>query len=310
MELIRGRHNLRPRHRGCVATIGSFDGVHRGHAAVVCQTAVLAHARGLPSTVVTFEPQPREFLGPEGAPARLTRLREKLCALARLPVERVLVLRFDRHLASLEPHAFVAELLVEDLGVRELVVGDDFRFGRGGAGDHQLLAHAAREHGFGLVRQETFALDGERVSSSRVREALARGDLELPRSLLGRPYCLCGRVVRGASLGRTIGFPTANIALGRRACPVSGVFAVRVRGVCAGVLPGMANVGSRPTVDGSEKRLEVHLFDLDQDLYGRHLKVELVEKLRDERRFDSLDSLRAQIARDATAARHALGVGR
>ena len=307
MELIRGWHNLRPRHRGCVATIGNFDGVHRGHAAVITDTAERARAHEVPALAITFEPQPREHFAPTSAPARLTRLREKLAAMRALPVERVLVLRFDARLAALEPARFVEELLVDSLGVREVVVGDDFRFGRAGQGDFALLVAEGRRHGFAVARQGTFALDGERVSSSRIRAALESGDLVLAGALLGRPYTLCGRVVRGDRIGRSIGFATANVSLGRRACAVSGVFAAHVRGVGDGVRDAMVNVGNRPTVSGRETRLEVHLFGVERELYGAHLEVELVARLRDEQRFESLDALKAQLARDAAGARRALG---
>ena len=307
MELIRGWHNLKPRHRGCVATIGNFDGVHRGHSAVLADTAARARARAVPALAITFEPQPREHFAPESAPARLTRLREKLGALHALAVERVLVLRFDARLAALEPVRFVEDLLVEALDVREVVIGDDFRFGRAGAGDFDLLVAEGARHGFAIARQSTFELNGERVSSSRVRRALASGDLALAEALLGRPYTLCGRVVRGDSLGRSIGFATANIPLGRLDCAVSGVFAARVRGIGEGVHDAMVNVGNRPTVSGRETRLEAHLFGLDRELYGAHLEVELVSRLRDEQRFESLDALKAQLARDAEGAQRALG---
>lgn len=308
MELIRGWHNVRERHLGCVATIGNFDGVHRGHQVIVDQVAALGRRHALPATVVLFEPQPREFFDALAAPPRLMRLREKLDALARLPVDRVLLLRFDASLAGLEPREFIERMLVSGLGVRELVVGDDFRFGRDGAGDFRLLEQAARMNGFGLVRQDTVLVDGERVSSSRVRGALDAGNLTLAGELLGRPYALRGRVARGDALGRTIGYATANLPLGRLARPVSGVFAVRVGGLGAVALPGMANVGTRPTVNGTNRRLEVHLFDFDRDIYGHPIVVELVERLRDEVRFESLAALTDQLGRDAKAARAVLGV--
>lgn len=303
MELIRGQHTIRPRHHGCVATIGNFDGVHLGHQAILRQVAGHAVALGLPTLVITFEPQPQEFFAPAAAPPRLTRLRDKLAALERAGVERVLCLRFDRRLASQSAESFIREVLVAGLGLRHLVVGDDFRFGQGRRGDFAMLEAAGREHGFQVERTHTHLLDGERVSSTRVREALAQGDLALAARLLGRPYAISGRVTHGDKLGRTIGFPTANIHLRRRPAPLAGVFVVRAHGLGVPPLPGMANVGRRPTVDGGSDRLEMHLFDYQGDLYGRHPRVEFLERLRPERRFESLAALGEQIRQDARAAR-------
>lgn len=303
MELIRGLHNLRDRHRGCVLTVGNFDGVHLGHQAVVQQLASRAREAGEPSLLMTFEPQPQEFFARIKLGARLTRLREKVHVLARLPVDRVLVVRFDHAFSSLTPDVFIEELLVGRLGIRQIVVGDDFRFGRGGQGDFARLAAAGERFGFEVVRRDTVRQDGRRVSSSWVRESLAEGRLAQAAALLGRRYSMLGRVAQGDRLGRRIGFPTANIPLHRRISPVSGVFAVRVAGLAAEPLPGMANVGTRPTVGGVERRLEVHLFGFDRDIYGAHVEVEFVHKLRDEVKFDSLDALRAQLERDAVQAR-------
>ena len=303
MELIRGLHNLRPRHRGCVATIGNFDGVHLGHQAVLGQLAEKAGQLGLPTTVVTFEPHPQEWFFPDRAPPRLTRLREKLTALRRYSVDRVLVLRFDARLAAMEAAAFVERILVGGLGVRHVVVGDDFRFGRNRAGDFAFLRAMGARHGFDVVAMHSFRIDGERVSSTRIREALAAGDMDTAEKLLGRPYRMCGRVAHGDRRGRDIGFPTANLHLHRRASPVLGVFAVEVFGVPGEPVPGVANVGVRPTVDGTRALLEVHLLDFAGDIYGRYVQVDFLHKLRDERRFASFDALRAQIRRDVEAAR-------
>jgi len=308
MRLIRGLHNLRPTDRGCVATIGNFDGVHLGHRAILQRLLARGRELGLSATVITFEPQPLEVFAPESAPARLTSLREKLQALRANNIERVLVLEFGPKLAAMSAPEFVERLLIEGLGVRFLLVGDDFRFGRGRAGDFALLramgqAAAAKGAGFAVEDLHTITQGAERISSTRVREALARGDLEQARHLLGRPYCLEGRVVHGDKRGRALGFPTANIALRRRVSPVRGVYAVRVRGLGPNPWPGVANIGTRPTLAGTTARLEVHLFDCDDVLYGRHLEVELVLRLRDERRFDSVEALRAQIRRDVAAAR-------
>ena len=308
MLIIRGSHNLRPAHRGCVATIGNFDGVHLGHQAVLGQLAEKADELGLPVTVVTFEPQPQEYFRPAAAPPRLTRLREKVQALRRYAVDRLLVLRFDAAFAAQAPQAFIDGVLVNGLGVRYLVIGDDFRFGRQRAGDFGMLRAAGEAYGFEVVNMHTFGLDGERVSSTRVRAALAAGDLNAAEKLLGRPYRMSGRVAHGDKLGRRIGFPTANIHLHRQATPLRGVFAVELYGVHGEPLPGVANLGTRPTAGGLRTLLEAHLFDFDADIYGAHVHVEFLHKLRDERRFDSLDALKAQIAIDARQARDFLGI--
>jgi len=308
MELIRGLHNLRARHRGCVLTIGNFDGVHRGHQAVFAQLAAIGEREQGVSTALTFEPQPREFFSGENAPARLTRLREKLQALAGTPLERVVVARFTRAFSQLSPQAFIDEVLMKAFGVRHIVVGDDFHFGHRAGGNFMALEEAGRKLGFGVSRCVTFEVDGRRVSSSWVRDDLANGELSRAAELLGRPYCIEGRIVRGRQLGRTIGFPTANIRLRRLSAPLSGVYAVRLHGLGGAALPGMANLGTRPTVEGSEKLLEVHLFDFDEDIYGRHVSVEFVDKLRDEQRFDSLDVLKAQLVKDEHVARRILNV--
>ncbi len=303
MELVRGIHNLRPRHRGCAATIGNFDGVHLGHQAVLGQLSEHAEMLRLPVTVIMFEPQPREYFTPERVPPRLTRLREKVEALRRFGVDRVLCLRFGDFLAKLLPEEFIRIILLEGLEVKYLVVGDDFRFGRGRAGNFTLLDRAGAAHGFSVVNMHTFNIDGKRVSSTRVREALGAGDLVAAESLLGRPYRMSGRVAHGDKRGRTIGFPTANIFLHRSATPVQGVFAVELFGVEGEPVRGVANVGNRPTVDGTRSLLEVHLFDFNRDIYGRHVQVDFLHKIRAERRFESIDALRRQIEDDATKAR-------
>lgn len=307
MEVIRGMHNLRPRHRGCVATIGNFDGVHRGHRMILHRLRALAAEAGVPATLVTFEPQPREFFEGREVPARLTRLREKLCLLREAGLERVLLLPFNERLAALSAQAVVDDILVSGLGIRRLLVGDDFRFGRGREGDFALLARAGREAGFAVEHLPTLEDDGERISSSRVRDALAAGDLALAERLLGHPYFVLGRVTYGRQLGRQLGVPTANVPLHRYRAALEGVFAVEVDGL-GPRLPGVANIGLRPTVEGREPLLEVHLFDYAGDCYGALLTTYFRAKIRDEWKFDSLDALKAQIARDAEAARSVLGV--
>jgi len=256
----------------------------------------------LPEVAVVFEPQPAEFFAPERTPARLTRLREKLDAMRDCGVDRVLCLRFGLALAAMSPEEFIHRVLVEGLGVRHLAVGDDFRFGANRRGDFDALRRAGEALGFEVERTPTVEFGGERISSTRVRNALLAGDLALAGQLLGRGYAICGRVSVGDRLGRKIGFRTANIHLHRRLSPVKGVFVVRVHGASVSALEGVANVGHRPTVDGTRHQLEAHLFDFVGDLYGRHLCVELLHWIRDERRFGSLDALQTQIQQDVNAA--------
>lgn len=301
MELIRGLHNLRPAHRGCVATIGNFDGVHRGHQALLAELS--AHSGGLPVTVILFEPQPSEFFAPDRAPPRLMRLREKVQALARLPVDRLLCIGFNRRFAEMRAEAFVEEVLVGGLGVRYLVVGDDFRYGKGRSGDFAQLVEAGKRYGFQVARTDSFSLGGERVSSTAIREALAWGDLEKAERFLGRPYRICGRVAHGDKRGRMLGFPTANIHLHRRSVPLTGVYAVAVGGVGPGPIEGVANIGMRPTVGGTRALLEVHLFDFASEIYGSHLEVDFLKRLRPERRFESFEALSRQIGLDVRQAR-------
>jgi riboflavin kinase/FMN adenylyltransferase len=255
--------------------------------------------------VITFEPQPQEYFSYGDVPPRLTRFREKLRALRRFAVDRVLALRFNQGLAGLSADAFIQQVLLDGLDVRYLVVGDDFRFGRGREGDFALLQRVGAAHGFEVVNMHTFSLDGARVSSTRIREALQRGDLLQAEQMLGRPYRMCGRVAHGNKLGRTIGFPTANIFLHRKKTPVDGVFAVERFGIDGEPVAGVANVGTRPTVDapGPRSLLEVHLFDFADDIYGRYVHVDFLHRIREERRFDSFDALKAQILNDAQEAR-------
>ena len=308
MELVRGMHNLRPRHRGCVATIGNFDGVHLGHQHMIAALRSKATALGLPAAVITFEPTPREYFEGPAAPSRLTRLREKLAALAQYGIDRVVVLRFDDRMRGMGAQEFVGRLLVEGLAVRHLVVGHDFHFARRREGTVANLREAGNAHGFTVEEIGQFLVDGERVSSSLVREALNRGDLVRATRLLGRPYRMAGRVRLGQKLGRRLGFPTANLALHRKVVPLWGIFAVRASGAGLVDHPAVASLGTRPTVNVTDPLLEVHLFDWDGSLYGRYLDVDFVERLRDEQRFESLDALVAQMHRDAAAARRVLGL--
>ena len=308
MELIRGIYNLRARHHGCVLTIGNFDGVHRGHRALLEQLKYEGRRLGLPVMVMVFEPQPLELFAADKAPARLTRLRDKARYLAEAGVDYLLCVRFDPRFAAMSAQAFVAQLLTEKLGVKFLTVGDDFRFGAGRQGDFTLLQKAGAEYGFTVQSTPTFHEGGLRISSTAIRTALKNDDLGLAERLLGHPYSISGRVVHGDALGRTIGFPTANLPLKRLVAPVSGVYAVQVHGLGPSPLPGVANIGTRPTVSGVRQQLEVHLLDVAMDLYGRHIEVVLSAKVRNEQRFASLDALKQQIANDVVTTRKYFGL--
>jgi riboflavin kinase/FMN adenylyltransferase len=282
-----------------VLAIGNFDGLHLGHRALLERLTAKARELDLPATVMTFEPHPRELFSPDQAPARLTSLREKLGLLEICGVERVYVCHFNRKLATLTAEQFIDQILVRGLAVRHLIIGDDFRFGRGRTGDFAMLQRSGTDHGFGVEAMHTIDLDGERVSSSAVRDALAGGDLEHAARLLGRPYRISGRIVHGDKIGGRIGFHTANIQLKRKRLPLTGIFAVTVSGLGDQPLPGAANLGVRPTVaQGARAVLEVHLLDFDRQIYGAHVTVHFLHKLRDEMKFESLDALREQIARD------------
>jgi len=299
-ELIRGLYNLTPSVKGCVVTIGNFDGVHRGHQALLAQVKEKANINNLTSVVVVFEPQPAEFFASDQITVpRLTRCREKYFALAETGIDQVIVLRFDKTLAALTAEEFVQQILVSGLNAKHVIVGDDFRFGKSRQGDfHELQAQGKKYH-FSVESMPSLMMAGERVSSTRVRQALANKNHDLVEQLLGRPYSMKGRVMHGYKRGRQLGFPTANIYLHREVTPVQGVYVVRMHGVSSQGLPGVANVGIRPTVGGTRTLLEVHLFDFDQDIYGRQVCVEFCEKIRDEKRYDNLDLLKEQIVKDA-----------
>lgn len=306
MRLIRGQHNLREEFKGCAATIGNFDGVHLGHQSVFKSLIQRAQALSVPSVVITFEPQPMEYFQPAKSPARLTRLREKLEAIKLAGVDRVLLLEFNRHLASMEAEDFIETILVERLGVRHLYVGDDFRFGKDRRGDFSMLVAAADQHGFDIESMDTISHEECRISSTRIRQLLAEGELESAAACLGRPYHICGRVAHGDERGRTIGFPTLNVDLHRRVAPLHGVYAVKVRGL-GDLRKGVANIGNRPTVEGDDRYLlEVHVFDFDQQVYGEQVRVEFVEQIRPEKKFDSFEMLRQQILLDAEKAKQIL----
>lgn len=251
MELIRGIHNIKAHHSGCVLTIGNFDGVHLGHQAVLRQVSEQAAKLGLPATVMTFEPQPLELFAKEKAPARLTRLRDKFVQLRKLNIERLLCVNFNKRFANQTPDEFISDLLVKRLGVKFLVVGDDFCFGKGRKGNFQMLKEAGKKHGFEVVSTQSFCLEQLRVSSTAIREALASDEVNSAAEMLGRNYSISGRVSHGRKLGRTIGFPTANIPLKRCVSPVSGVYVVEALGLGGKPIGGVANIGNRPTVNGS-----------------------------------------------------------
>lgn len=290
----------------CVATIGTFDGVHIGHRRILERVLKEARSRGLPSAVMSFEPTPREYFSRGVPPARLTRFREKFDKLAALDVDWFFCPPFDAMMERLEAGEFIDKLLVGTLNIRHLVVGDDFVFARNRSGDVGQLRDAGDRCGFSVEQVHSIVEHGVRVSSTEIRRELAAGNMERARLLLGEPYSMTGRVVDGRKLGKILGFPTANVNLHRRASPVAGIFAVRVDGLGAGLLDGVASLGTRPTVDGTEPVLEVHLFDFDRNIYGEYIRVEFVEKLRDEEKFPDLESLTAQMHVDATQARNIL----
>jgi riboflavin kinase/FMN adenylyltransferase len=303
MELVRGLTNISKAPRGCVLTVGNYDGVHLGHQQMIGAVKRRAAQLNCPATVLVFEPSSKEFIDPDGAPPRLTRWREKYVALAALGVDCLVTLRFDEHMRAMSPQAFVDELLVAGLGARHVVVGDDFRYGSNAGGTIDSLRAAGDVHGFGVEQIAPFVFDGVRVSSTAVRERLERADYAGAARLLGRRYRMIGRVAHGQKLGRTLGFPTANVRLKRRKSPTGGVLAVRVHGIEGRPLPAVASLGTRPTVNGKEPLLEVHVFDFDGDLYGRLIEVEFIAKLRDELKFDSLESMIVQMKIDAAQAR-------
>ncbi|MBV1882918.1 MAG: bifunctional riboflavin kinase/FAD synthetase [Pseudomonadales bacterium] len=303
MELIRGLHNLKAHHRGCVATIGNYDGVHRGHQSIIAQVAEKSKELRLPSAVLLFEPQPSEYFASGSVPARIMRFRDKLEGLAEYGVGRVLCVRFNESFRSLSAKKFVDDILVNGMGVRFLVVGDDFHFGSDRRGDFEFLEREGQLNGFEVVNTKTTKYLSERVSSTRIRNALHDSNFELVDKLLGHRFYIGGRVVHGDKIGRTIGVPTANVLLGRQRSPLKGVFAVEVSGIEDKPLPAMASIGNRPTVGGKDERLEVHLLDFKGDLYGRKIDVSFVKKIREEKKFDGLETLKQAIQNDIAIGR-------
>jgi len=291
---------------GCVATIGVFDGLHLGHQQILGMVRDEARARSLPSLMFSFEPTPQEFFSAGTPPARLMRFREKYQALKAFGIDAFYCPRFQQSFSSLEPEEFVKLLLCDTLNVKHLVVGDDFRFGRKRAGTIDTLHEAGERYGFSVEQVSSVIEHGDRVSSTNVRHALQAGELDKAAKLLGRPYLMSGKVVDGQKLGKSLGFPTANLKLNRKQSPLHGIFAVRVVGLGESKLDAVASLGTRPTVNGVEPILEVHIFDFSDDIYGKHIDVEFVAKLRDEEKFAGLDELKAQMVIDAEQARAAL----
>lgn len=309
MEFVRGLYNLRPRHRGCVLTIGAFDGVHRGHQEMIRVVREQAARYQLPATVLSFEPTPREYFAKGVPPARLTRFRERFDAFRLYGLDRFVCLRFNERIRAMTQEEFIEQVLVQGLGVRHIVVGHDFRFARDSDGSVATLRAYGPRCGFEVTEVPPFELDGERVSSSLIRETLEAGNMARAAKFLGRPYRITGKVIDGAKLGRKLGFPTANLRLHRRATPLGGVFAVRVSGGGLQNAPGVANLGTRPAVNGKELLLEAHVFDFSGDLYRRYVHVDFIARLRDELWFPDMDTLVEQMHKDAAQAREILAVG-
>lgn len=290
---------------GRAVAIGAFDGVHIGHQEILARVLDASAARRCPSTVFSFEPMPAEVMAPADPPARLTRFRERFELFAAFGLDEFFCARF-RTLRSLSPQTFIDALLHRALRTRVLVVGHDFRFGAGRRGGLEDLEAASRRYGFDLIVVEPVERAGQRVSSTAIRAALAAGDLAAARVMLGRDYSMSGRVIRGQGLGRVLGYPTANVSLKRRKSPIDGIFAVRVGGLGERLLDGVASIGTRPTVGGGVALLEVLIFDFDRDIYGEHITVHFVRRLREERRFPDLEALKAQMSLDVEDARAAL----
>jgi riboflavin kinase/FMN adenylyltransferase len=307
MQLVRGLHNLKPEHRNCAVTIGNFDGVHHGHQALLRLLSEKAREKNIPSALMSFDPLPHEYFSKSKPAPRLTSARERYTLIAELDEslrpDMLLILRFDDRLARLSAEDFVSRVLVDALAVKAVVIGDDFRFGKGRTGDYDYLKTAGDKHGFEVLALSTHSVDNMRVSSTGIRQALLDDRLSDAERMLGKPYRICGRVAHGDKRGRTIGFPTANIRLNRPAIPLSGVYSVTMCSPELGDVQGIANIGKRPTVDGVRDQLEVHLFDFEKDIYGMNICVSFHHKIRDEKKFDSFELLKQQIELDCVRAR-------
>lgn len=301
MKFIRGLKNLKI--KNCVATIGNFDGLHLGHQKIIESIVKKAKQLNLPSVLITFEPLPQEFFLKDKTAGRLLRLRDKLALLESFGIDYVLCLRFNKAFANLTANDFIKNILVEKLGIKHLIVGDDFRFGRGRTGDFALLQKFGQQSGFVVEDTQTILLNEQRIGSSRVRIALANGDLLLAEQLLGRKYAMSGHVAHGEKLGRQLGVPTLNLPMQGKKPPFTGIFVVQVYGLDELPLPGVASLGIRPTINGKQYLLEVHLFDFNNEVYGHYVQVEFLQKIRDEEKFNSLDELKIQMQKDIELAK-------
>ena len=305
MQLVRGIHNIQLSDHGCVLTIGNFDGVHKGHQRVISALVAKAKSLNCVAAVLVFEPQPQELFAPDKAPARLCRLRDKYALLADLGVERLICVNFNRKFANQSAEQFIEHLLVEKLGVKHLIVGDDFHFGKNRAGDFSMLSSAGKKYGFEVTDTASCKLENCRVSSTAIRHSLEQDNLTEVENMLGRPYSIIGKVFHGDKRGRQLGFPTANVLLKRRNSPLNGVFAVKVK-TLNGIFNGVANIGARPTINGIRQQLEVHIFDFSEDIYGQCIEVIIKKKLRQVMKFDNLTALTAQIKLDSEQAKQVL----
>lgn len=303
MQLIRGLHNLTQPLPPSVVTIGNFDGIHLGHQQVLQQLKTIADKSSLCSAVIIFEPQPIEFFAPDKAPKRLSRFREKIAYLNSQEIDYLLCLKFDQPFSELSAEQFVQGLLVNRLSTRHLVIGDDFQFGKSRSGNFESLQVFGKQYGFEVDNTETLLFDGSRVSSTRIRESIQSDDFTLAAALLGRPYSLSGKVSHGQKLGRQLGYPTINIKMGSKTLIVKGIFAVMVKGIDNRVLQGVASLGTRPTVNGVDSTLEVYILDFNQEVYGYNVEVDFLYKIRDEKKFDSIEELTANIDQDVVLAK-------
>ena len=307
MEFVRGEHNITSRHYGCVASVGNYDGIHIGHQQVIHSLVARGRKMQLPVTIISFEPHPLEFFVPDAAPSRLMSVRDKIEVLKLHKVDRFCCLRFNHQLANTEPEEFIEDLLIAKLGVRHIVVGDDFRFGRNRRGNFDMLLAYGRTHNIEVLRTEAVEIGTERVSSTRIREYLKAGNFAQASRLLGRDYSMSGRIVRGDGNGRNWGFATANVQLKVQKPPLSGVFVVEADLVDGNAYPAVASLGVRPTIGGTTNVLEVHLLDFDSNLYGQWLRVRYLQKLRDEIKFASVEKMCEQIQQDIMRTREYFG---
>ncbi|MCI2283137.1 bifunctional riboflavin kinase/FAD synthetase [Colwellia sp. MSW7] len=305
MQLVRGIHNIQPDDHGCVLSIGNFDGVHKGHQRVISALVAKAKMLNCVAAVLVFEPQPQELFAADKAPARLCRLRDKYALLAELGVQRLICVNFTRKFASQSAEQFIENLLVEKLGIKHLIVGDDFHFGKNRKGDFTMLTEAGSKFGFEVTDTASCKMSNCRVSSTAIRQALAKDNLLEVENMLGRPYSIIGKVFHGDKRGRQLGFPTANVLLKRQKSPLNGVFAVKIK-TKNGIFNGVANIGARPTINGDRQQLEVHIFNFEDNIYGQCIEVVIKKKLRQVMKFDSLEALTAQIKLDSEQAKQVL----